>query len=116
MRGLNWAVVVLLMALVASGSGCSSVTSKRTLASSEPALVSPGDSGVAIVERPKPVPSTVTVVERHPLLSKPKQYYDDTNSNKVAKTAAAAFIGVPAGIYGELKQIVVGVPPGTAGY
>ncbi len=89
--------------------------SKRNLASSEPALV-PGDSEVAIVDRAKPVPGTVTVVERHPLLSKPKQYYDDTNSNKVAKTAAAAFIGVPAGIYGELKQIVVGVPPGAAGY
>ncbi len=115
MRGLNWTVAVSLMALVASG--CTGGPEKRTLASSEPALVTPGDSGVSIVERPKPVPgTTVTVVERHPLFSKPKQYYDETNSNKVAKTAAAAFIGVPAGIYGELKQIVVGVPPGAAGY
>ena len=71
-----------------------------------------GDPDVAIVDRAKPA-ATVSAVDRHPLLSKPKQYYDDTNSNKVAKTAAAAFIGVPAGIYGELKQIVVGVPAGT---
>jgi hypothetical protein len=113
MRGLNWTVAVLLMALAASG--CTGGPSKRTLASSEPALV-PSDPGVAIVDRAKPVPSTVTVVERHPLLSKPKQYYDDTNSNKVAKTAAAVVIGVPAGIYGELKQIVVGVPPGAGSY
>ena len=53
MRGLIWTVAVLLMALVASG--CTGGPEKRTLASSEPALVPPGDSGVAIVERPKPV-------------------------------------------------------------
>ena len=113
MRGLNWTLAVLLMAVAASG--CTGGPSKRTLASSEPALVT-SDPGVAVVERPKPVPSTVTVVDRHPLLSKPKQYYDDTNSNKVAKTAAAVVIGVPAGIIGEIKQIVVGVPPGAASY
>jgi hypothetical protein len=113
MRRVQWTVAALLMALAASG--CNGGPSKRTVVSTEPALV-PGDPDVAIVDRAKPVPSTVTVVERHPLLSKPKQYYDDTNSNKVAKTAAATFIGVPAGIYGELKQIVVGVPPGAAGY
>jgi hypothetical protein len=100
------------MAVLASG--CTGGPSKRTLASSEPALIS-GDPDVAIVDRAKPAPTTVSAVDRHPLLSKPKQYYDDTNSNKVAKTAAAAFIGVPAGIYGELKQIVVGVPPGATG-
>jgi hypothetical protein len=113
MRGLKWTLAALLMALAASG--CSGGPSKRTLASSEPALV-PSDPEVAIVDRAKPVPSTVSVVDRHPLFAKPKQYYDDTNSNKVAKTAAAAFIGVPAGIYGELKQIVVGAPPSPTSY
>jgi hypothetical protein len=49
-----------------------------------------------------------TWVDRHPLFSKPRQYYESTGNNKVAKTAAAAVLGVPAGIYGELKQIVVG--------
>ena len=106
MRGLQWTVAALLMALAASG--CSGGPSKRTLASSEPALS--GDPEVAIVDRAKPVPGAVTVVDRHPLLSKPRQYYESTGNNKVTKTAAAAFIGVPAGIYGELKQIVVGVP------
>jgi hypothetical protein len=110
MRQCQWILAALLMALAVSG--CSGGPSKRTLAASEPALI-PSDPDVAIVDRAKPVPSTVTVVDRHPLFSKPKQYYDDTNSNKVAKTAAATFIGVPAGIYGELKQIVVGVPPGA---
>lgn len=57
-----------------------------------------------------------TFVDRHPLLRKPRQYYDSTDSNKVVKTAAAAFIGVPSGIVGELRQIVVGVPRPATSY
>ena len=84
---------------------------KRTLASTEPALsTEPGDPDVAIIDRAKPVPVTVSVVDRHPLLSKPRDYYEKTTSNKAVKTAAAVVLGVPTGIYGELKQIVVGVP------
>ena len=110
MRGLQWTVAALLAAVVASG--CSGGPSKRTLASTEPALSTvPGDPDVAVVA--KPVPGAVTVVDRHPLFSKPRQYYESTGTNKVTKTAAAAFIGVPAGIYGELKQIVVGAPQAT---
>jgi hypothetical protein len=110
MRGLHWTVVVLLGALVVS-TGCSGGPSKRTLASTEPGLsTAPGDPDVAIVNRAKPAPSSVTFVDRHPLFSKPRDYYEKTGTNKVSKTAAAAVIGVPAGIYGELKQIVVGAP------
>ncbi len=113
MRGLQWTVAALLAALLAAG--CSGGPSKRTLASTEPALSTvPGDGGTTVVA--KPVPSTVTVVDRHPLFSKPRQYYESTGSNKVTKTAAATLIGVPAGIYGELKQIVVGVPPTSTAY
>jgi hypothetical protein len=113
MRGLNWTTAALLLALAAPG--CAG-PSKRTLASTEPALV-PSDPEVAIVDRAKPVPSaTVSVVDRHPLFSKPREYYEKTGTNKVAKTAAAAFIGVPAGIFGEFKQIVVGAPPAPTGY
>jgi hypothetical protein len=110
MRGLHWTVFGLLVALMMSG--CSGGPSKRTLASSEPGLSAvPGDSGVAIVDRAKPVPSTTTFVDRHPLFSKPREYYESTGTNKVTKTAAAAVLGVPAGIFGEFKQIVVGAPP-----
>ena len=110
MRGHQWTVVALLAALAASG--CSGGPSKRTLASSEPGLSTvSGDPDVAIVDRAKPVPSnSVTFVDRHPLFSKPREYYEKTGTNKATKTAAAAVIGVPAGIYGELKQIVVGNP------
>ena len=114
MRGLQWTLAALLAALAASG--CGGGPSKRTLASSEPALsTGPGDPEVAIVDRAKPVPGSVTVVDRHPLLSKPRDYYENTGSNKAVKTAAAVVLGVPTGIYGELKQIVVGAPatPGS---
>lgn len=114
MRALHWMVIALLATLVAPG--CSGGPSKRTLASTEPGLSTvPGDPGVTIVDRAKPVPNSETFVDRHPLFSKPRDYYENTSSNKVAKTAAAAVIGVPAGIYGELKQIVVGVPVTPAG-
>ena len=114
MRGQNWTSAALLLLLAITPSGCSG-PSKRTVASSEPAFV-PGDSEVAIVDRAKPVPGTVTVVDRHPLFAKPREYYDKGGTNKVAKTASAAFIGVPAGLYGELKQIVVGRPTPVPAY
>ena len=110
MRGMKWLLVALLLSVAVPG--CGGGPSKRTLASSEPALLPPGESEPPMISRAKPVatPSTVSVVDRHPLLSKPRDYYENTGSNKVAKTAAAAFIGVPVGIFGELKQIVVGTP------
>ena len=113
MRGLQWTAIALAAALAAPG--CSG-PSKRTLASTEPGLSTvPGDSGVVVADRGKPVAGE-TWVDRHPLFSKPRQYYESTGNNKVAKTAAAAVIGVPAGIYGEIKQIVVGTPPTPAPY
>ena len=33
-----------------------------------------------------------------------------SGDNKVVKAAAATFVGVPAGLYGEVKQIIVGTP------
>jgi hypothetical protein len=53
----------------------------------------------------------LTFVERHPLLYKPRDYYENSGENKVVKTAAAVVVGVPVGIVTELKQIVVGSPP-----
>jgi hypothetical protein len=55
----------------------------------------------------------VTYVDRHPLLSKPREYWDSSGDNKIVKAGAATFIGVPVGLYGEIKQIVVGTPPET---
>jgi hypothetical protein len=92
-------------------SGCQGAGSPRRVAVAEPGLALSGDSGTAVAEAPPPRP--VTVVDRHPLLSKPRDYYESTGRNKIVKTAAATFIGVPAGIVGELKQIAVGRDPGA---
>ena len=102
-------MVVALSATLAAP-GCST-PAKRSVASTEPGLSTlPGDSGVVVADRARPVPAGDTIVDRHPLLSKPRQYYENSGNNKVTKTAAAAVLGVPAGLYGELKQIVVGTP------
>jgi hypothetical protein len=90
-------------------SGCHSSPTRGSIASAEPGLVSPAAPGSTVVEA---TPArAVTFVDRHPLFYKPREYYDTTTgSNKVVKAAAATVIGVPAGIFGELKQIVVGAP------
>ncbi len=99
------------LAVLISG-GCNSAA-KRSLPASEPGLsASVVEPGVATVEPPQ-VAQSSTFLDRHPLFSKPKQYYDNTNNNKIVKTAAGTFVGVPAGIFGELKQIVAGKPTAT---
>ena len=97
---------VLFMALaVASTTGCHRkefIRDKRTvidppLASADPALTAPGE---------------VTFVDRHPMFRKPVEYYESSGPSPIRKMAAATIIGVPAGILGEMRQVVVGCPPG----
>jgi hypothetical protein len=57
-------------------------------------------------------PRSITFADRHPMLRKPREYYESAGPNPVGKVAAATFIGIPAGILGEVRQIVVGCPPG----
>jgi hypothetical protein len=112
MRGSQWPVFLFLAAVVAIASGCQSGPSKQTLASAEPALSPPVEGGTTVVQAPPPAPpKTLTFLERHPLLYKPRDYYESSGSNTVVKTAAAVVVGVPVGIVTELKQIVVGAPP-----
>lgn len=114
MRGLQWSVAAVVAATLLSG--CSGGPAKRSLASTEPGLSSlAGDGASTVVAKPRAA-STASFADRHPLLYKPREYYDKTNNNKAVKTAAGAFLGVPAGIYGELKQVVVGAPPTTPAY
>lgn len=115
MRGTHKTVRVvtslsLTLALALGIAGCKSTAQRRVATTPEPGLNGPGEPGTSVVEAPvRPAP-TVTFVDRHPLLSKPRDYYDNSGNNKVVKAAAATVIGIPAGIFGELKQIVVGAP------
>jgi hypothetical protein len=100
--------VTFLVAIAVTG--CQTGPSKHSLASAEPALSPPVEGGTPMVVE-GPTPRSVTFVDRHPLLYTPRDYYDSTSSNKFVKSAKAVVIGVPVGIFGELKQIVVGTPP-----
>ena len=85
-------------------------TRTASVVSPEPALA---DGSGAVAEKTieaTPV-KTVTFADRHPLFTKPRQYWDTSGDNKIVKAAAATFIGVPAGVVGEVKQIFVGAPP-----
>jgi hypothetical protein len=53
-------------------------------------------------------------VDRHPLFAKPRDYYDSTNGNGIVKTGSAVLLGVPTGLFGEIRQVVLGAPPLTA--
>jgi hypothetical protein len=66
---------------------------------------------VAEGTRDIPPPKTVTWVDRHPLFYKPRDYYDTSGSNTLVKVGAATFVGVPVGMFYEVKQMIVGVPP-----
>jgi len=91
--------------------GCKSATpSKRAMTANEPPLTVPGEPQPGAVAD-KPASGSTAFVDRHPLLYKPKQMYDKSGDNKVVKVAGATLVGVPMGILGELRQIVVGRPP-----
>ena len=93
--------------------GCASGQPRRLAASREPGLKLDGSDryldGSEVAMAPVAQPSTV--VDRHPLLSRPRDWYESTNGNKFKRTAVAAVVGVPSGIGGEIRQIVVGRPP-----
>jgi hypothetical protein len=114
-NGLRWWVgaagaALFLMVLAP---GCQSAPHRT--ASAEPGLtasptlgepVEPGGTAVASA-------SGGSWVDHHPLFWKPRHYYDSTQSNKVVKVGVATVIGVPAGVFGEIRQIVTGAPGGT---
>jgi hypothetical protein len=110
MSGTRWSLLLILAAVGLTG--CQTGPSKQTLAASEPALSPPVEGGTSVVAVPSP--RTVTFVDRHPLFSKPRDYYESSGNNAVVKTAAAVVVGVPVGFVGEIRQIVVGTPAASA--
>ncbi len=101
---INW---TLLLAAAVMLTGCAGGMGRRPAIASrgEPSL---GDS--TIVSADPPASKTLAFADRHPVISKPREVYDSTQGGKFTKTAAGAFIGVPMGIGGEIKQIFVGQP------
>lgn len=102
-------VCLLLALLVLSMSGCRTSGAPRRVVTTEPALSGLDAEDMALLGTPPA--REVTYVDRHPILSKPRDYWETSGDNTLVKAAAATFIGVPAGIVGEIRQIVVGSPP-----
>jgi hypothetical protein len=111
MRRHLWVKVVGALVVAVTIAGCQGTGSRRAASAPEPGLSGTTDPNGAVAEAP--APKTVSYVDRHPLLSKPRDYWESSGDNKIVKTAAATFVGVPVGIYSEIKQIVVGAPPET---
>jgi len=113
MRGQRWFAIGVLAVLYGICSGCQGAGPRRTVVTPEPGLASAVDGdGTTAADgtRQLPPPKTIGWVERHPLFSKPRDYWETSGDNKIVKAAAATFVGVPVGFYGEVKQIIVGVP------
>lgn len=102
-------VCLLSVALVLSIAGCRSSGAPRRVVTTEPTLDGLDADDMALLGTP-PV-REMTYVDRHPILSKPRDYWETSGDNKIVKAAAATFIGVPAGVVGEIRQIVTGSPP-----
>ena len=108
MSGYRWSAIAVLVTMYGVTSGCQSAACLRTVISPEPSLSGNVDGdGSRVATAPV---RNVSFVDRHPLFSKPCEYWDTSGDNKVVKAAAATFVGVPAGLYGEVKQIIVGTP------
>ena len=110
MRGRFLASLTGLVILAVSG--CAGGGPGRRVVAAEPGAALPGEEDTVVVGPPAQARG-VTFVDRHPLLSKPRDYYESSGNNKFVKTMAAGVIGVPAGVVGELRQIVVGRDPGA---
>jgi hypothetical protein len=105
-------LITTLAALGAVGMvGCQGGTGgyRRAAAKPEPSLAAADEGGSGFVVS-KPPPPEVGVVDRHPLFSKPREVYNNAGNNKIVKVAGATIVGVPMGIAGEIRQIIVGVP------
>jgi hypothetical protein len=114
MRVQHWFAISLIVVLYGVTLGCQSPGPRKTIVTPEPAVSSAvdGNSTVTADGTHEVAPAkTVSWVDRHPLFSKPRDYWDTSGDNKVVKAAAATFVGVPVGFYGEVKQIIVGTTP-----
>lgn len=112
MRG-HWKRLACAAALLLCVAGCAQWNKSRTSPMSEPPL-----EGVAVDDTSVPghagaSPPRVGFVDRHPLFSKPRAVYQNTNQPPVTKAAAATVVGIPLGVVGEVGQIIGGRPPAS---
>jgi hypothetical protein len=120
-RAARWGTLALAASLLVTAGGCRGHNKRAArVAAGEPTLELPADGGETIIQGDASGKSGTVVasgaptfVDRHPMFSAPRDFYNNTDSNKVVKTGAAVVVGVPVGVFGEVKQIFTGPPPAT---
>ncbi|MBI1322329.1 hypothetical protein GC170_03950 [bacterium] len=103
---------VLLMVVTASlvaVSGCARHRNKSVMVSNSQPVIAGASSVDQAYSVDKPVVGT-RFVDRHPMFYKPGEYYTTTDGNAIVRGAKATFVGIPAGVFGEVKQAFRGVP------
>jgi hypothetical protein len=103
---------MLALGLATGLAGCHG--GNRRIARGEPGLDPSLGGGTAIASAADPAAPPrggPEWVDRHPLFSRPRDIYAATPAkNKLVKGAAATVVGVPVGLFGEMRQIVAGRP------
>ena len=118
MRGQRWFAIGVVITVYGITAGCQSAGPRKPVVTTQTGPAWPvvrstmtrtiaADGGRQVA----PAKTAFTWVDRHPLFSKPRDYWDTSGDNKIVKAAAATFVGVPVGMYGEVKQIIVGTRP-----
>ncbi|WP_337173783.1 hypothetical protein [Paludisphaera sp.] len=100
--------ILTLATLALAASGCHGAGRRRASVVEDPAIAGLDAEDKAFLAAP--ADRGVTVVDRHPILYTPREYWDNAGDNRLVKAAAATFVGVPVGIVGEVRQIIVGRP------
>jgi hypothetical protein len=111
MRGRRLGTLGLLGLSLALLAGCARYQTRRPIAAAEPPLDLHGTDPAVVAGAPPARPAAFA--DRHPLFTKPREYYEISGENKLIKVGAATLVGIPAGILGEMRQIVIGQPPAT---
>lgn len=100
------ALLGAILLTVASVAGCQGGLNRRSSFAADPVVIDDGASGGSAFDA---APRRVTWVQRHPLFFQPVEWYQRAN-NPVVGVIQGAVIGVPVGVVGEARQIIVGCP------
>ena len=101
-------VVAALAVLITPG--CAKNRQKVMVSNNRPIIEGASSvGGGEIVVNNKPAGGS-RFIDRHPLFYKPGEYYTTYDGNVVLRGARATFVGIPAGMVGEMKQAFRGVP------
>ena len=114
MRGQRWFAIGLLIMVYGHGSwlsDCRPAQADRHDRAGPGRPGRQGRNGCCRRRNPAGRPAQNSHLGRpSPAFLKPRDYWDTSGDNKIVKAAAATFVGVPVGMYGEVKQIIVGTP------